>query len=77
MTLNSAKLILEKRELEAKAEFYHSMAHSLLTPLTRISTNIQTADRKPERAAELLGKSQEEIMRMSEMINAALDDGGD
>jgi signal transduction histidine kinase len=55
-------------------EFLNSMSHKLLTPLTKISTNIQVARSRPGEAYELLTKSQEEIMKMAEMINSALDD---
>jgi signal transduction histidine kinase len=51
------------------------MSHDLLTPLTRVSTNVQTAQRRPELADELLGNSQADIMKMAEMINDALRDG--
>ena len=62
-------------ELERKTTFYHRMAHDLLTPLTIVSTNVQTAQSRPHEADELLTHSQEEIMRMAEMINNALEEG--
>jgi hypothetical protein len=70
------------RELAAKNDFYHRMAHDLLTPLTIVSTNIQVAGLFSEKAPELLKKAQAEIMGMAGTIEGALDeswdkDGGD
>ena len=67
-----------KREAEeeaAKTDFYRKMSHSLRTPLTIVSTNIQTAKRRPQEADELLDKSQAEIMKMADTISHALKDG--
>ena len=61
-------------QAEEKADFYRRLAHELVTPLTKISTNIQIANRQEDTDHERLTKSQDEIMRISEMINAALDD---
>jgi len=61
------------RELAAATDFYHRMAHDLLTPLTIVSTNVQIANKKPEEAPRLLQDAQQEIMTMAEMINNALD----
>ena len=65
---------MKAHELAAKTDFYHRMAHSLLTPLTVVSTSVQVANMVPEKAPLLLKKAQSEIMKMSEMINDALDD---
>jgi signal transduction histidine kinase len=62
-------------EISAKTDFYRRMSHDLRTPLTKVSTNIQTAKRRPQEAAELLEKSQDEIMKMAAMIDDALSDG--
>ncbi|GHS92663.1 hypothetical protein AGMMS50276_01080 [Synergistales bacterium] len=59
-------------ESAAKNNFYYRMSHALLTPLTKISTNVQIAKLKPEDADRLLAKSQAEIMKMAETINDAL-----
>jgi len=64
-------------DLERKTDFYHRMSHDLLTPLTRVSTNVQTAKRLPEQAGELLEDAQADIMRMAEMINVALREDGE
>jgi signal transduction histidine kinase len=61
-------------ELTAETEFYRRMSHDLRTPLTRISTNIQIANRQQETDHERLTKSQDEIMGMADMIDAALGD---
>jgi signal transduction histidine kinase len=58
--------------LAAKTDFYHRIAHDLLTPLTVVSTNVQRVEKHPEEAIELMRESQEEIMRMAKMINNAL-----
>lgn len=75
-----AQYILETHQklekLAEKTDFYRQMSHNLRTPLTIVSTNIQTARRRPEEADELLTKSQAEIMKMAEMIDDALKDGG-
>ena len=62
-------------ELAAKTDFYRKMSHDLRTPLTIVSTNIQTARRRPEEAGELLTHSQSEIMKMADMISNALKNG--
>jgi signal transduction histidine kinase len=59
-------------ELTSRTAFYHGMAHDLLTPLTRVSTNVQMANMRPEEAGGLLVSSQEDIMKMAGMINEAL-----
>lgn len=64
----------ELEELAAKTDFYRKMNHALRTPLTIVSTNIQTVRRRPEEADELLTESQDEIMRMAEMIDKTLQD---
>jgi hypothetical protein len=71
----SAAAKLEAEKLAEKTEFYRKMSHDLRTPLTIVSTNIQTAQRRPEEAFELLADSQAEIMRMAGMISDALKDG--
>jgi signal transduction histidine kinase len=65
------------KELAAKNDFYHRVAHDLLTPLTKVSTNVQVANMKPETDHERLAKSQAEIMKMAGMINRALAEGRD
>ena len=72
-----AEARIKARELTAKNDFYHRMSHDLLTPLTKISTNIQTARRRPREADALLVKSQDEIMKMADMIGDALEEGDD
>ena len=64
-------------EAEAKADFYRRMSHEIRTPLTVVSTNIQTARRRPEEADELLEKSQATIMEMAKIINDALEEGNE
>ena len=61
-----------EEELTRKTNFYHRVSHDLLTPLTRVSTCVQSAGRYPEDAPELLAKAQADIMEMAEMINDAL-----
>lgn len=67
--------IEESRRAVEKLHFYRKMSHDLRTPLTRISTNIQIANLSGQTDHQRLGKSQEEIMRISEMIDAALTEG--
>ncbi|GHU80496.1 hypothetical protein FACS1894191_5900 [Clostridia bacterium] len=69
----------KSEEAEAKSDFYHRMSHDMLTPLTRISTNVQVAKRKPEKAPELLTEAQADIMLIASMVNKALrgDKGGE
>ncbi len=62
------------RELAAKSDFYHRLAHDLLTPLTIVSTSVQVAEMMPEKAPELLKKARGEIMGMAGKINEALDE---
>ena len=61
-------------EHAARAGFYQKMAHELLTPLTKVSTNVQVAKRHPEESDALLGKAQDEIMKIAGIINTALDE---
>ena len=68
------KLDLLDTKAETQAQFYKRMAHELLTPLTKISTKVQMANRHPEEASELLRKAQDEIMDMADLINTALDE---
>jgi K+-sensing histidine kinase KdpD len=49
------------------------VAHDLLTPLTKVSTSVQVADRMPERAHGLLKDAQADIMDMARMIKTALE----
>jgi len=61
-------------ELARKTEFYHRMAHDIITPLSRISTNIQVADIKNETDHKRLTDSQNDIMMIKDMITNALSD---
>jgi len=63
-----------EHRLAEETAFYRKMSHSMRTPLTIISTNIQTARRRPEEAGALLEHSQAEIMKMAGMISDALAD---
>ena len=65
---------LAAEEHAARAGFYQKMAHELLTPLTKVSTNVQVAKRHPEEAGTLLVKAHDEIMEIAEIINKALDE---
>jgi two-component system sensor histidine kinase ChiS len=65
------------RDLAAETAFYRRMSHDLRTPLTRISTNIQIANKQQETDHGRLTRSQDEIMRMADMIDVALDDGSE
>ena len=67
----------EAAKLAERTDFYHQMAHDLLTPLTVVSTNVQRVEKHPEEGGELMRESQEEIMRMAEMIKNTLDDESD
>jgi signal transduction histidine kinase len=74
--ISEAEAVKRKaEEAAAEIDFYRKMSHSLRTPLTVISTNIQTAKRRPNEADELLTHSQAEIMKMAAMISDALKDG--
>ena len=64
-----------EEELAAKTDFYHHMAHDLLTPLTRISTNIQVASMEEETDRERLRESQKDIMLIKDMVQNALSEG--
>jgi signal transduction histidine kinase len=75
-TTEAEEARLKEEELTRKTDFYRRMSHDLRTPLTIISTNIQMANRHEETDHELLTKSQNEIMRMAKMIDAALEDDG-
>jgi hypothetical protein len=72
LALSYAETKRQREELARRADFYHRMAHDLLTPLTVVSTSIQVAAVLPEEAPQQLKDSQAEIMKMAEMINDAL-----
>jgi signal transduction histidine kinase len=79
LAVSYAETKRREEELAAKTEFYRKMSHNIRTPLTIISTNIQIANRNAETDHERLKKSQDEIMRIADMIDAALeseDEGG-
>jgi signal transduction histidine kinase len=63
-----------EEELARRTDFYHQMAHDLLTPLTVASTSIQLVKTSPENA-KLLEKSQAAIMKMAGMVHTALREG--
>ena len=67
----------EAEEKAAEADFYKKMSHQLLTPLTVVSTNIQTIRLRPDDTEKLISKSQDKIMEMSAMINAALSENAE
>jgi len=73
LSMSYAQAKEAQQELTRKTEFYRAMNHNMRTPLTIISTNIQTARRRPEEANELLGQSQEVIMEIARTIDAALE----
>jgi hypothetical protein len=74
LSVSYAETKKREEELARKTNFYHKMAHDLLTPLTIVSTSIQLAVFKPEEASEELQVSQKEIMKMARKINDALSD---
>lgn len=59
-------------EASAKNDFYHRMAHDVLTPLTRVSSNVQMSVYSPETAGERLAEAQEDVMLIAEMVNKAI-----
>jgi signal transduction histidine kinase len=77
LSIEYAETERREEELTRKTDFYRRMAHDLLTPLTKVSTNIQIAGLQDETDHERLEKSQEEIMRIAAMINDALSGGGE
>jgi signal transduction histidine kinase len=75
LSLSYAEAKRQEEELSRKADFYHRIAHELLTPLTIVSTNVQVANQRKETDHERLKGSQTEIMKMATMINEALTEG--
>jgi len=67
----------QRRRFSAETDFYKKMSHQLLTPLTIVSTNIQVAQSRSHEADVLLTESQDEIMKMSDMINTALSENSE
>jgi signal transduction histidine kinase len=62
------------RELAVREAFFHKMAHDMLTPLTIVSTGVQVAKMRPDKADGLLTRAQSEIMKIAEMVNEALEE---
>ena len=73
-TLSLSLEYAEKERRAEKAAFFERMSHEMLTPLTRISTDVQVVQKHPERAGERLLETQTEIMAMAEKIRNALDE---
>jgi len=74
LSVNYVETKLREKELSRRTDFYRVMSHNLRTPLTVISTNIQTARRRPEEASMLLEDSQGVLMEMADTIESALED---
>ncbi len=72
LVVSYAEAKRREEELSAQTDFYRKMSHNMRTPLTVVSTNIQTARRRPQEAYALLEDSQAEIMKMASMIDTAL-----
>ena len=75
LVMSYAETKRREEELTAQTDFYRKMSHNIRTPLTKISTNIQIANRHEQTDHERLEKSQDEIMRIADMIDAALESG--
>ena len=75
LSVGFAETRKREEDLERRTNFYREMSHGLRSPLTVVSTNIQTARRRPEEADSLLKDSQTAIMKMAETIDDALKDG--
>lgn len=74
---NARKLMKEAetaKDAAKKLAFMHQMSHDLLTPLTRVSTNVQMAGFAPETAGERLAEAQADVMAIAGMVNRALAD---
>jgi signal transduction histidine kinase len=74
LSVSYAETKRREESLAAHNDFYYKTSHALLTPLTKVSTNVQIVKIKPELMDKFLTESQEEIMKMAEMINKALED---
>jgi hypothetical protein len=61
-----------EKELAAQTDFYHRMSHDMLTPLARVSSNVQMAGFVPEKSGERLAEAQSDVMLIAEMVNKAL-----
>jgi hypothetical protein len=61
-----------EKELAAKTDFYHRMSHDMLTPLARVSSNVQMAGFMPEKSGERLAEANADVMLIAEMVNKAL-----
>ncbi|MDR0514484.1 MAG: hypothetical protein LBG81_04915 [Coriobacteriaceae bacterium] len=74
VVLNYVEIERHEKELRAQNSFYYRMAHDLMTPITKVSTNIQIANMSHETDHERLTRSQEEIMGMKRLLDLALND---
>jgi signal transduction histidine kinase len=70
--INYAEIERNRKELHAQNDFYCRMAHDLMTPITKVSTNIQIANLQSATDHERLARSQEEIMGMKTLLDLAL-----
>lgn len=72
---NARKLVKEAEESRRAAKklaLMRQMSHDMLTPLTRVSTNIQMAALEPETAGERLASAQTDVMSIAETVNDVL-----
>jgi len=68
LSVSYAEAKKHEEELIRKTDFYRKMSHDMQTPLTVVSTNIQTALRRPEEAQSLLSQSQDVIMQLADTV---------
>jgi hypothetical protein len=76
-SIRSTESAVELDRERKRLDFYHRMAHDLLTPLTRVSTNVQMADMQPETAAARLADAQADIMFIAGIVQGALSERRD
>jgi hypothetical protein len=75
LSVSYAETKRNEEELIRKTDFYHRMAHDILTPLTKVSTCVQSANEEPDEAEELLSSAQAVIMEIAAVVNDTIRKG--
>ncbi|MDR2381288.1 MAG: hypothetical protein LBE08_08985 [Bifidobacteriaceae bacterium] len=73
LNLNAEQIAVQLDRDRERLDLFRQMSHDLRTPLTRVSTNIQVASLTGGGDDGRLRESQDEIMRMAAMLDAAVD----
>jgi signal transduction histidine kinase len=66
-------LATERQVSELREQFIAVLGHDLRNPLASVAAGAQMLERRPDRAADILGQMDTSIVRMSRLINDVMD----